>query len=96
MKVLLVYSGNHHDGGCTNVFVTEQGNALIQAGIEVSYFTIQGKGMLGYLSNLRRLKRTIRAEKPDLVHAHYGMSGALAVLQRLGWFIKVFGMIKKR
>ena len=83
MKVLLVYSGNHHDGGCTNVFVTEQGNALIQAGIEVSYFTIQGKGMFGYLSNLRRLKQTIRAEKPDLVHAHYGMSGALAVLQRL-------------
>ena len=83
MKVLLVYSGNHHDGGCTNVFVTEQGNALIQAGIDVSYFTIQGKGMFGYLSNLRRLKQTIRAEKPDLVHAHYGMSGALAVLQRL-------------
>lgn len=83
MKVLLVYSGNHPDGGFSYVFVREQGDALAQAGVDVSYFAIKGKGLFGYLGNLRRLKRTIRAERPDLVHAHYGMSGALAVLQRL-------------
>lgn len=83
MKVLLVYSGNHPDGGFSYVFVREQGDALAQQGIEVSYFAIKGKGLCGYLSNLHRLKRTIRAERPDLIHAHYGMSGALAVLQHL-------------
>ncbi len=83
MKVLLVHSGNHHDGGASYVFVHEQGDALLQAGVDVSYFVVKGKGLFGYLSNLHRLKRTIRAEQPDLVHAHYGMSGALAVMQRL-------------
>ncbi len=83
MKALLVYSGNHGDGQFSYVFVNEQGDALKQQGVDVAYFAIKGRGLWGYLSNLRRLKQVIRAERPDVVHAHYGMSGALAVLQNL-------------
>lgn len=38
---------------------------------------------MGYLRELPSLRRKIRAERPNLVHAHYGLSGLLANLQRL-------------
>jgi hypothetical protein len=38
---------------------------------------------MGYLRELPALRRLIRAERPDIVHAHYGLSGLLANLQRL-------------
>ncbi len=79
MRVLIVCSKN---SGKISAFVTEQANALIQLGVEIDYFTIIGKGLLGYLRNLSALKNKIGVFKPDLIHAHYGLSGALAVLQR--------------
>lgn len=51
-------------------------------GVMVEYFAIQGKGVAGYLSNYKRLIRTIHKLKPDIIHAHYGLSGLLANLQR--------------
>ena len=38
---------------------------------------------MGYLGNLNALKDTIRTLQPDLIHAHYGLSGLLATLQHL-------------
>ena len=43
---------------------------------------MDGKGIMGYLSNLSSLKAKIREYNPDLIHAHYGLSGLLANLQR--------------
>jgi teichuronic acid biosynthesis glycosyltransferase TuaC len=63
-------------------FITEQGNKLVEFGCEVDYFTITSKGMKGYLNHFGKLKQQLRAKKYDIVHAHFGLSGALAVLQR--------------
>lgn len=79
MRILVV--GNHNTGAFSP-FVTEQVDALRQLGVEVDYYGIHGKGVFGYLSNLSALKTKIRSFHPDLIHAHYGLSGLLANLQR--------------
>jgi glycosyltransferase involved in cell wall biosynthesis len=50
--------------------------------VSISYYTIQGKGIFGYLSNLRRLNGKIKSGNYQVIHAHYGLSGLLAGLQR--------------
>ena len=79
MKILIV--GNNKLG-CFAPFVEEQIQTLQQQGCKVVLYGIKGKGVIGYLCELPALKRVIRAECPDIVHAHYGLSGLLANLQR--------------
>ena len=81
MRVLLVHSGNAVAGlSSTYTFVHEQGEALRALGIEVAYYAVVGKGVIGYLRNIRPLRRKIQDFQPDIVHAHYGLSGMVAVL----------------
>lgn len=63
-------------------FVTEQVEALEKIGVECRYFPMRSKGIWGYLRQLPELKRAIREYNPDVVHAHYGLCGLLANLQR--------------
>lgn len=60
-------------------FVTEQGESLRAAGCEVDYFLVRGN----YLLAVRDLKKKIREYKPDIVHAHFGLSAITAELQSL-------------
>ena len=79
MKILIVANSNPGD---FSPFVTEQSAALRDAGEDVSMFGIVGKGIPGYLKNLTGIRRVIREYRPDLIHAHYGLSGLCANLQR--------------
>lgn len=79
MKVLIVASYNK---GRFAPFVVEQAEALKEAGCEVVYWGLEGKGLKGYLGNLPALKKEIKALRPDVIHAHYGLSGLLANMQR--------------
>lgn len=79
MKILIVASDKH---GRFAPFIEEQMAALEARGMEVLRYGITGKGLLGYLRELPALRRLIRTERPDLIHAHYGLSGLLANLQR--------------
>ena len=79
MKILIV--GNNKPGHFAP-FVEEQAHALQLRGCEVEFFGVQGKGIIGYLRCLPALKRAIKQHRPDLIHAHYGLSGLLANLQR--------------
>ena len=79
MRVLIVAS---HNKGNFAPFIVEQAEALKALGLEVDFFGLQGKGVRGYLKNLPLLKKEIRIFHPDVVHAHYGLSGLLANLQR--------------
>lgn len=82
MKILLVHSGNAVAGNSEKyTFVREQGEALRNLGADVQYFAVVGKGAKGYLSNYKRLRAAIKAFQPDLIHAHFGLCGALCVLQ---------------
>lgn len=79
MRILIVASNNK---GRFAPFIVEQAEALKKLGLELDYFGLQGKGLKGYLDNLPSLKRKIEECRPDVIHAHYGLSGLLANLQR--------------
>lgn len=79
MKILEVsrYKNNFADHQLP--FVTEQGESLRAAGCEVDYFLVRGS----YIGAVCALKAKIREFKPDIVHAHYGLSAITAELQGL-------------
>jgi glycosyltransferase involved in cell wall biosynthesis len=60
-------------------FVTEQGEAIRTLGHEVDYFLVKGN----YIKAVGALKRKIHEFKPDIVHAHFGLSAITAELQSL-------------
>ncbi|MFB5623229.1 MAG: glycosyltransferase [Nitrosarchaeum sp.] len=78
MRVLIVCSGNHER---IATFITEQVYSLHNIGITTDFFTIKGKGIFGYFINLSSYLRKIKEFKPDIIHAHYGLSGVFANLQ---------------
>lgn len=79
MKILVIASDK---GGRFVPFIEEQITALQQNGVEIVRYGVTGKGIIGYLRELPALRRVIRAERPDIIHAHYGLCGLLANLQR--------------
>ena len=79
MKILIVASYNKNRFA---PFIVEQADALKKQQCEIAWFGLQGKGLMGYLKNLSALKKKIKEFQPDVVHAHYGLSGLLANLQR--------------
>lgn len=79
MRILIVTSANN---GEYAPFVVEQAEALQKCDCVVDFYGVRGRGLSGYLKNLPKLKEKIRAFHPDLIHAHYGLSGLLANLQR--------------
>ena len=79
MRILIVGSFNRNRFA---PFIQEQAEALQAAGCEIAFYGLKGKGLQGSLKNMPALKRKVKAFQPDVVHAHYGLSGLLANLQR--------------
>ena len=75
MKVLVV-------GVDLDTFVREQYEALKKAGITVFTHKVTGHGLLGYFTEIFRLRRTIKQCRPDIIHAHYGLCGLFTNFQR--------------
>ncbi len=78
MKVLFVSSGNSATG--ISPLVKRQGKSLEKEKIKIFYYKIQGKGLKGYFANILPLKKTIKKLQPDIIHAHYSLSGIIASL----------------
>ena len=72
----------NYNPGHFSPFVIEQMESLRKIGIEIDTYGIVGKGLLGYLSNIFGIRKKIHEFQPDLIHAHYGLSGLCANLQR--------------
>lgn len=79
MRLLVVASFNR---GRFAPFIIEQAEALKRQECEIEWLGLQGKGIKGYLKNYPLLQRKIKSVRPDIIHAHYGLSGLLANLQR--------------
>ena len=79
LKILVV--GTWHNGYLSS-YVEEQILPLRALGLQVVRYGITSKGLIGYLRCLPALRRAIHQHQPDLIHAHYGLSGLLANLQR--------------
>jgi len=63
-------------------FITEQVEAIEKQGVECLYFGVDGKGIIGYIRQIPKLRKAIREYHPDIIHAHYGLCGLLANYQR--------------
>lgn len=79
MKVLIVARCKQ---GRYAPFITEQVAAIERLGIECRFFGINDKGLWGYVKHIRAFRQAIREFQPDIIHAHYGLSGLFANLQR--------------
>lgn len=78
MNVLFVTSGNSSVFEVTP-FIRTQGESLSKRGINLHYYLIAGKGVGGYLQNIKRIKQKLKVGDYDVIHAHYSLT-ALAVL----------------
>ena len=78
MKVLFVCSGNSVNG--IGAVVSNQAEALNQQGIDISFFPIKGKGWFAYLKHVFLLRRYLRKNSFDIIHAHYSLSAFTATL----------------
>lgn len=76
MKILFVRSGNRG----IDPISQNQGQSLIEKGHDVVFYNVIGRGITGYLSNIRKLKKNIKSVYPDIIHAHYSLSGIVAAL----------------
>lgn len=84
MRVLVftaMYPSPHKPAA--GVFVQEQVESLRAAGVEVEVFAFEGnRSFRNYLKAGLALRQRVRQCRPDLVHAHYGLTGAAALFQR--------------
>lgn len=72
-------------------FVKEQVESLRSAGIEVDVLCINGNdGIKGYLVAVQEMRTLMKEKRYDLVHAHYGLSGATARMQVRSPFVVTF------
>lgn len=86
LKVLIVCNGTPRNNEAFNLkqhhpFIYEQVEAIKKQGVEFDFFYIEEKGIKGYFKSIIKLRKFVRANKYDLVHAHYGLSGMVAVMQ---------------
>lgn len=83
MKVLFVASGNK-TVGTVSPFVRSQYDSLIQQGVEMEMFPIVGHGFRGYIKHLAALRRLLKKDNPDVIHAHYSTCGYLSAVASFG------------
>jgi teichuronic acid biosynthesis glycosyltransferase TuaC len=79
MKVLFVCSGNSKEFEIIP-FIKEQGESLKQEGIDVDYFPVTGKGLMGYVRSGLQLRKVLQQKHYNLIHAHYTYSGWTALI----------------
>jgi glycosyltransferase involved in cell wall biosynthesis len=84
MKVLVLtnmYPSDQHVW--SGIFVREQIEDLEALGVDIELMVIEGRrSRLNYLRGLRELRGRLTRTRVDLVHAHYGLTGAIALGQR--------------
>ena len=82
MKVLFICSGNK--SGQPNNIVYNQAESLRKEKIDVSFYLITGKGLLGYLKHIFKLRKYLKVNKYNIIHAHYSLSAFTAALAKRG------------
>ncbi len=76
MKVLFVCSGNNHEKA--SPVIINQAESLQKFDIQLYYYTLKGKGIIGYLKNIFTLRDYIKSNNFDIIHAHYLFSAVVA------------------
>lgn len=77
MKILFISSGNSEHFEIAP-FIKSQGESLKREGLSLEYYHIKGKGIRGYVKNIKPLREKIKKFDPDVLHAHYSLTGWVA------------------
>jgi len=80
MKVLFVCSGNSKNGISSNIKNQSLSLEKYIKELKIDYFAIQGRGIIGYLRNIKPLKNLLKNNNYDIIHAHYSFSAFCASL----------------
>lgn len=75
-RILFIASGR---SGTVSPIIYNQGESLSQRGLDVEYYPIIG-GLRGYLVSIFQIKYLLKSVQFDIVHAHYGLCGIVALL----------------
>ena len=74
--------------GC---FIRDQAEDLNALGLDVRVLSFDGRrDRLNYLRAARKVRELVGRERFDVVHAHYGLTGAVATLQRKAPLVTTF------
>jgi len=79
MRVLFVCSGNNKDFEIVP-FIKDQGESLKSEGVQVDYYPVVGKGLMGYVKAGFKLRRFLHRKQYDLIHAHFTYCGWTALI----------------
>ena len=82
MKVIFVASGNKNVGS-VSAFVQSQYDSLEKKGLDMVMFPVVGHGAKAHIRAAGNLRRLVRKDKPDIVHAHYSVCGYVATMATL-------------
>lgn len=79
MRVLFVSKG---DEGGLNIspFIKAQAESIRKLGISLDHFPIKGKGLIGYFSSMLAIRKYLKTNHYDVIHAHYVLSGWSALM----------------
>ena len=78
MRILFISSANKNRG--ISPIVQNQKQSLIENGLIVDSYPIVGNGLLGYLKNIKNLRRYSNIHHYDIFHAHYSLSAFAVTL----------------
>ncbi len=78
MRILFVSSCNNK--GLLNPIIINQANSLTNLNVSITHFGILEKGIKGYLKNIFKLKKYLRKNKFDIIHAHYSFSAIVSFI----------------
>ena len=79
MRVLFVSRGNYANKTISPI-IKAQGESIRNLGVSIEYFPIYGKGLKGYLSSGLKIRKFLKNNNFDLIHAHYTLSGWAALI----------------
>jgi glycosyltransferase involved in cell wall biosynthesis len=89
---ILTITSEWIDTGHGTPFIARQVEFLRRAGIDVEVFAFRGaKNPINYLKAWGRLRRKLKLERYDLIHAQFGQSGLLALPNRMPLVVTLRG-----
>jgi len=79
MNILFIVSGNSSNFEIAP-FIKRQADSIERMNQNVNFYRVKEKGLIGYLRNVKHLRKHIINNHYDILHAHYTFNGLLALL----------------
>lgn len=81
-NIRVLFVGREHKGQLATYVEDQISTLQLQGNIVTSHVGIKYNGIIGFINAKFELLTKIRSFSPDIIHAHYGLSGLLSCLQK--------------